>query len=69
MSFIFRNLTVKSLRQQFLGNFGLEKLEADQREVFKNIVHDVYAFYSNNNQEKTGDQGKCDLNLTACVIT
>ncbi|PFX28572.1 HIRA-interacting protein 3-like [Stylophora pistillata] len=49
------SLTVKSLRMEFLEHVGLEKLDDDQREVFKKTVHDVYIFYSNQSQEKNGD--------------
>ena len=58
---IFRSLTVKSVRQQFLEYLGLEKLMAEQKEVFKSIVHDIYNLYSNENQEQNGDQGNCTL--------
>jgi len=61
MLFIFRNLTVKSVRQQFLEYLGLEKLRAEQQKVFKSIVYDTYSLYSNENQEQTGDQGNHTL--------
>ncbi|KAL9972953.1 hypothetical protein ACROYT_G019354 [Oculina patagonica] len=51
------NLTVKSVRQQFLEQLGLEKLDPEQKEVFKNIVHDIYTLYSNKHQEQNGHQG------------
>lgn len=58
---IFRNLTVKSVRQQFLEHLGLEKLDSDQKEVFKNIVHDIYTLYSNKHQEHNGHQGNFEF--------
>ena len=61
MLFIFRRLTVKSVRQQFLEYLGLEKLRAEQKEVFKSIVHDIYNLYSNENQEQNGNQGNYTL--------
>ena len=30
---------------------------AEQKEVFKSIVYDIYNFYSDENQEVDGDQG------------
>lgn len=47
---------------------GLEKLEADQREVFKKTVHNVYAFYTNKNQgQSEGDQGEFDINILTYI--
>ena len=57
MHLVFRSLTVKSVRQQFLKYLGVEKLMAEQKEVFKSIVYDIYNFYSDENQEVDGDQG------------
>lgn len=58
---IFRSLTVKSVRQQFLEFLGLEKLMAEQKEVFKIVVHDVYNLYSNQNREQNANQGNYTL--------
>jgi len=34
---------------------------AEQKEVFKIVVHDIYSLYSNQNQEQNGNQGNYTL--------
>ena len=56
-NFHFRTLTVKSVRAEFLKYLGIERLEAEQKELFKKSVHDIYAIYTSK-QQHNGDQGK-----------
>lgn len=49
-------LTVKSVREEFLKHLGIERLETDQKELFKTIVHDVYNLYVNKNQDQGSEE-------------
>ena len=53
----FRILSVKSVREKFLQHRGIERLKAEEKELFKKIVHDLYALYNSKQQEQNVEQG------------
>lgn len=57
-TFLCRTLTVKSVREQFLKYTGKEKLDAEQKELFKKNVHDIYTDYANKQEGKNKEEGK-----------
>ncbi|XP_068703550.1 uncharacterized G-patch domain protein DDB_G0278987-like isoform X2 [Montipora foliosa] len=49
-------LSVKSIREEFLKHRRIESLEAEEKELFKKVVHDVYTLYVNKHKEPNGNQ-------------